>query len=251
MQVAPGGSDTVKPLTVAKRVALIAEHIRLYDARILDAGCGGGGYVEYLCAQGARAEGVEFDSDKVEGWEKAHPGDSRVRRGDLVRLNYEDETFDAILCNEVLEHVPDEHGSLSELRRVLKGDGKLFLFTPNRFHPFETHGFISNKTGKGTGALKTFLLPYFPLSLLPSSLEPWARNYWPHELRDLVSKSGFKVLSQSFVWQTLENNSGYQPRGIAAMVPLLRKCFSIAEHVPIVRALGASQLIIAEKASRP
>ena len=49
---------------------------------------------------------------------------------DLVDLPYEDNTFDYILCNHVLEHIPDEQAALLELKRVLKPGGCAFLNVP-------------------------------------------------------------------------------------------------------------------------
>jgi SAM-dependent methyltransferase len=44
--------------------------------------------------------------------------------------------FDAVVCSELLEHVPDPTAVLSEIHRVLRSDGTLFLCVPflNRIH---------------------------------------------------------------------------------------------------------------------
>jgi ubiquinone/menaquinone biosynthesis C-methylase UbiE len=42
---------------------------------------------------------------------------------DITDICYPDECFDAIVCNHVLEHIPDDHKALSELFRVLKPRG--------------------------------------------------------------------------------------------------------------------------------
>lgn len=47
---------------------------------------------------------------------------------DLMALRYQDNQFDIVLTSDVLEHVPDYHRALSEIRRVLKDDG-VFIFT--------------------------------------------------------------------------------------------------------------------------
>lgn len=49
---------------------------------------------------------------------------------DITNITFEDNTFDAIICNHVLEHVPDDHKAMSELCRVLKPGGWAILQTP-------------------------------------------------------------------------------------------------------------------------
>lgn len=49
---------------------------------------------------------------------------------DITKLPYEDNKFDYILCNHVLEHIPDEQLALAQLKRVLKPDGIAFLNVP-------------------------------------------------------------------------------------------------------------------------
>lgn len=49
---------------------------------------------------------------------------------DLTDLPYQDYQFDYILCNHVLEHIPNERQALSELRRTLKTDGIAFINVP-------------------------------------------------------------------------------------------------------------------------
>lgn len=241
------GTDTSKPLTLLKRTTLMQNWVNLHDLHVLDAGCGAGGYIEFLCSPGVKTEGVEYEADKIASWLNAHPDDTRVKQGSVEHLQHDDEVFDAVLLNEVLEHLPDEGRALQEIYRVMKPGGFLFLFSPNRLHPFETHGFISNKTARGTGVVKTFLLPYLPTVFLSPWLHPWVKNYWPRELRTIVTSHGFGFVAQKFVWQTLENNSGYQPTYVTRLVPILRKAFAVAERVPCVRKLGVSQLIVARK----
>jgi predicted SAM-dependent methyltransferase len=49
---------------------------------------------------------------------------------DITRINYPDNTFDAILCNHVLEHIQDDIGAMKELLRVLKPEGWAILQVP-------------------------------------------------------------------------------------------------------------------------
>ena len=49
---------------------------------------------------------------------------------DITQLTYEDNRFDVIICNHVLEHIPDDKLAMSELFRVLKPGGYAILQTP-------------------------------------------------------------------------------------------------------------------------
>lgn len=49
---------------------------------------------------------------------------------DLTRIPFRDHSFDAILCNHVLEHIPADRRAMKELRRVLKPDGWAILQVP-------------------------------------------------------------------------------------------------------------------------
>jgi SAM-dependent methyltransferase len=237
------GGDTATPRNLAKRLARITRHVRP-GVRVLDAGCGAGEYVAALSRLGYDVQGVEYLPEKVAQWGGAHRGDPRVQQGDLMRLPFPDGAFDAVLLNEVLEHVPDERATLSELRRVLRPGGVLLLFSPNRRWPFETHG-VYSRTGRRVPPRLTFGLPWLPLALTLRLVRPWARNYWPGDLSRLVTAAGFRVVAHSYVWQTLENISGTQGPVLRALAPVLRTLFAAAERTPALRSLGTSQLVVA------
>jgi len=88
--------------------------------RILDAGCGEGFVVSYLL-QGppvlseACSEPFDFAQDKLR---RRVEGGVLFDVGDLREMPYGDDSFDLVMCLEVLEHLPDPHRGLRELRRV-------------------------------------------------------------------------------------------------------------------------------------
>jgi len=53
---------------------------------------------------------------------------------DACELPFTDESFDAVFCREVIEHVVDEYALLWEARRVLRPDGWFLITTPNGFN---------------------------------------------------------------------------------------------------------------------
>jgi predicted SAM-dependent methyltransferase len=51
-------------------------------------------------------------------------------KADICNLPFEDNLYDVILCNHVLEHIPDDTKAMQELYRVLKPDGMAILQIP-------------------------------------------------------------------------------------------------------------------------
>lgn len=50
---------------------------------------------------------------------------------DITELDFPDASFDAVVCNHVLEHVPDDRAAMRELRRVLRPGGWAMLLVPD------------------------------------------------------------------------------------------------------------------------
>jgi len=55
---------------------------------------------------------------------------SAMVRLDITNMPYHDCSFDVIICNHVLEHIPDDHKAMSELFMVLKPGGWAILQVP-------------------------------------------------------------------------------------------------------------------------
>lgn len=98
----------------------------LKDKAVLDFPAGSGFSSAYLIQQGARVAAwdafPEFFKD----------ANTHCSFADLQKaFPAEDETFDLCLFQEGIEHLPNQLFALQEFHRVLKGDGTLFLTTPN------------------------------------------------------------------------------------------------------------------------
>ena len=59
---------------------------------------------------------------------------------DAQSIPFEDETFDAVIANHMLYHVPDRAKALTEIKRVLKPGGRLFATTVGSGHMDEVNG---------------------------------------------------------------------------------------------------------------
>lgn len=63
-----------------------------------------------------------------------HPRDVTITQVDITHIPFSDGMFDFIVCNHILEHIPDDHQAMRELFRVLKPGGTAILQTPYSKH---------------------------------------------------------------------------------------------------------------------
>ena len=118
------------------RLGYVRDRTTLRGARVLDVGCGAGLLSEALAREGAQVTAIDLAPDLIK-IAKLH----RLESG--VEVDYRltpvealaDEmpgAFDAIVCMEMLEHVPDPGAIIAACATLLKPGGHLFLSTLNR-----------------------------------------------------------------------------------------------------------------------
>jgi len=98
------------------------------EDKILDVGCGVGYFSKLLSEYGANVSGIDINPDSVNIC-KSYVGPN-FYVGNASRLDFDDNSFDKILCSEVLEHLKDDKGALDEIYRILKPNGILVLTVP-------------------------------------------------------------------------------------------------------------------------
>jgi SAM-dependent methyltransferase len=112
------------PLERRSILEFIAQRARglAVGTRVLDAGAGEAPYRELF---------THCEYTTTDWTESVHPG---AQRADVVasldELPLADESFDVVVCTQVLEHVDDPPAVLDELHRVLRADGQLWLTVP-------------------------------------------------------------------------------------------------------------------------
>lgn len=110
---------------------------------VLDLGCGEGRHVisAYVEAQ-VHSIGVDLSLDDLRTTQEkfrdfAEPdNDSKsfgLSSANALELPFADNTFDKVICSEVLEHIPDYRGALQEVERVLKPGGLFCASVPRRW----------------------------------------------------------------------------------------------------------------------
>lgn len=104
--------------------ALYFHHVPDPAARILDVGCGAGSLLKDLrTLHYERAEGI----DPFVAVDIRHEGRILVRRR---RLDEVDGPYDCVSLHHVLEHMPDQHGTLRHIRRILSRKGLAMIRIP-------------------------------------------------------------------------------------------------------------------------
>lgn len=124
-------SDNPEMLRLVDR---IAAWTRVRDGQaVLDFGCYDGFIVGRLARRFAvRGVGVDLSSSALDLAAESQRGTGcHFVCSDGLGLPFDSATFDVVVCSEILEHVPDLDGVLSEIARVLKPGGRLYATMPN------------------------------------------------------------------------------------------------------------------------
>ncbi len=118
---------------------LLSQLQNLHPETILDVGAGEGFTLQKLKDRGIgkRLEGIEYLDEAIEIAKKLHTTIT-IKKGNIYTLPYGNNSFDVVICTEVLEHLDDPEKGLSELVRVTKRSCVLSvpnepLFTIQRF----------------------------------------------------------------------------------------------------------------------
>ena len=99
------------------------------DLRILDAGCGTGGVMEYMEEYG-NVTGIDFAAEAMCFCRER--GKERVTRASLMAFPFSEDSFDLIVSFDVLceRGVPDDMAALREFARALAPGGRVLIRVP-------------------------------------------------------------------------------------------------------------------------
>lgn len=233
------GSHTAHGGTVAYRLGKLDE-LGVAGGEWLDCGCADGYYAVALAERGAaRVVGVEALPELVkQAASRPHPENVAFRHAFAEELPFAADSFDGAILNEVLEHVTDEQATLSELQRVLRPGGHLALFSPNRWFPFEGHGARIDED-RVLMRRPVPLMPWLPARLTQRFAT--ARNYWPRELRELVTGAGFEIVESGWALAQFEQYPWLPRRTIEGY----QRNVDRIERSPLARFLAVSTCIVA------
>jgi 2-polyprenyl-6-hydroxyphenyl methylase/3-demethylubiquinone-9 3-methyltransferase len=118
------------------RLDYIQQHLDIKNSNILDIGCGGGILAEELTDRGANVTGLDASKKTIQ-IAKDHAKEKNFNVNylntsleDHIKKN--NQKYDAIVCFELIEHVPDQLKLIQDISSICKKGTKVFLSTINR-----------------------------------------------------------------------------------------------------------------------
>jgi SAM-dependent methyltransferase len=131
------GERTIPGLDVEnywfRRHEVVYQHLapRCAGRDVLEAGCGEGYGADLISRVARRVVALDYDGATVAHVRARYPR-VQVLHGNLVDLPLPDASIDVVVNFQVIEHLWDQAGFVSECLRVLRPAGLLMMSTPNR-----------------------------------------------------------------------------------------------------------------------
>ncbi len=98
---------------------------------VLEIGSGSGWFAIEMARRGFDTTAIDLSEKNLDRIREMEPSVT-TKVGDAYNLPFEEERFDWIVCNEVLEHLEHPANALAEWRRFLKPGGSVLVTTPYR-----------------------------------------------------------------------------------------------------------------------
>jgi 2-polyprenyl-3-methyl-5-hydroxy-6-metoxy-1,4-benzoquinol methylase len=120
----------------AKIVSILSEFKDMSQSKILDIGCGNGMITSNIGNFSKEIIGIDVKDRRI------------VKKGykfKLIKdemLPFENNSFDVVISNQVIEHVNNQDRHVEEIYRVLRNGGICYLATPNKHWPIEPHYYL-------------------------------------------------------------------------------------------------------------
>jgi ubiquinone/menaquinone biosynthesis C-methylase UbiE len=196
-------------------------------ARLLNVGCGTGGFNALAEAAGAEVWGVDESAAAVAIARARMQHGARAIRSMAEALPFPDASFDIVYCYSAIEHVEDAAQSLREMVRVMRRAARLYLHTNDRRSCFEGH-------------YKVFWIPGLPLALGRAYLAARGRpTAYLGTLRPLSQRQCMRLLEQAGGRLLQQFDLGYgRPVG-GPLWPLVRAYYRARGVTPYIEFIAA------------
>lgn len=221
--------------------------------RLLDVGCGPGLLLDEARRRGWQVRGADLSSWSRD-YAKTHFGID-IFLGSLSSARFPDRHFDAIVMNDVIEHLEDPKAALEEIRRILKNDGVLYVSTPdissflsrllggrwwgvNKYHLY----YYSHKTLEQLFGVVGFRrLGYFSYPRV-FSLNYWAKRLEPYPAfvcKPIRWLAGIGNIGQKLLTVDLHDQIGVIVRKVQRFDSLFEEDRGLPEGAPVKKKVIA------------
>lgn len=216
----------------------LSRYKSLKGASVLEVGCGIGMSTVVLRQMGAKVIAGDYDEGNTLATARKIAQDFRVDDSfcklDVRDLPFDDETFDYVHCEQVLEHIPgkDHENALKEICRVVKKGGLLFIDTENQLCPLDRHDsgllfvhWLPKKIGVWVAKRMNKGITINELSF--NNINPTLHDYMSYfEMIRITKKKDFNLISSYYPFDNINDlYSGQQmnSRVMDCLCGLLKK----------------------------
>lgn len=221
--------------------------------RVLDMAAGCGTFLLYGLNRGQNVWGIEPEAWKLDYYRRKIHGSgyapdfvSRMIRGVGEALPFADDSFDTVTTYQTLEHVADVQACISEILRVLKPGGVLYLKAPD---------------------YRCFFEPHYRLPFLPRMRRDWAERYlqflgrpvtglrqlnWTseHEIIEILRKQPYRLHIERnrcfFIEKRRQHVENQMPAGLRGMGlgRVLNELHQARRHIVAATRVGRQERLI-------
>lgn len=107
--------------------ALFNKLDKINQGNFLDLGCGNGNVLAHLADTDLKLYGADLAENMVKETQKKLGDRAQIIVSDAENIKFEDSKFDVLCCNASFHHYTNPDRALSEMRRVMKKGGKLYI----------------------------------------------------------------------------------------------------------------------------
>ena len=184
----------------ALRLKYCLDDLRAVSGSVLEVGCGAGGMARAIKAYRPDLEVYGCDlSERSIRAAQADPDGVTFDLGDAYELPYENDSFQAVVMFDVLEHLEEPHTSVAEICRVLEDGGLFHLFIPCEGALYTLHGLLARAGWRAKekygGHIQRLTSADVVAILEQAGLEVQDHRWSGHLINQAVDASYFTALS--------------------------------------------------------
>ncbi len=166
------------------------------NALVLDAGGGTGRWAIRMAAKGCQVVLVDASEKMLNVADKKVKENGfqnriTIKKGDITRTDYADNTFDMILCEHALFLFQNPDSVLSELKRILKRNAPLIVSAQNRY--VQSLSSLGGKPNVDNVERAFKVLATEEHECMTKDGKVKIYTWTPQEFRSMLERSGFRV----------------------------------------------------------